>query len=103
MTEFLTQHGLLGLAIGLFTFLIIGLFHPIVIKCHYHFGVGCRWWFLVAGIAAAAGSVAVDNVIGSSLLGVLAFTCFWTIREILDQQRRVDRGWFPANTRRPKN
>ncbi len=101
MTEFLQSHGLLGLTIGLFTFLIIGLFHPIVVKCHYYFGTGCRWWFLVAGLAACAGSVLVRDVIWSTLLGVLAFTCFWTIREISEQQERVERGWFPANPKRP--
>lgn len=28
MTDFLETHGLLGITIGLCTFLIIGLFHP---------------------------------------------------------------------------
>ena len=30
-----------GLIIGIFTFLIIGLFHPIVIKCEYYSGTRC--------------------------------------------------------------
>lgn len=30
-----------GVIIGLATFLIIGLFHPIVIKAEYHFGKQC--------------------------------------------------------------
>ena len=34
--EFLTQHNLTGLAIGLGTFLIIGIFHPFVIKGEYY-------------------------------------------------------------------
>lgn len=100
MTEFLSQHGLLGLTIGLLTFLIIGLFHPIVIKCHYYFGVGCRWWFLLAAVIAGVGSCLVSDVLWSSLLGVLAFSCLWTILEIKEQEQRVARGWFPANPRR---
>ncbi|MDE5838463.1 MAG: DUF4491 family protein, partial [Paramuribaculum sp.] len=36
MTTLLTQYNFTGLIIGLCTFLIIGLFHPIVIKCHYY-------------------------------------------------------------------
>lgn len=102
MTEFLSSHHLLGVTIGIATFLIIGLFHPVVIKCHYHFGTGCRWWFAVLGAAALAGSIAVSDVLWSSLLGVLAFSSFWTVKEIKDQQKRVDRGWFPANPKRRK-
>ena len=40
MTEFLSQYNLLGPVIGLSTFLIIGLFHPLVIKGEYYFGTG---------------------------------------------------------------
>ena len=36
MSEFLNQYHLTGLAIGLATFLIIGMFHPLVIKTEYH-------------------------------------------------------------------
>lgn len=102
MTEFLQQWHLLGLVIGAGTFIVIGLFHPVVIKCHYYFGTGCWWWFLLLGIAALAGSVLVSDVLWSSLLGVLAFSSFWIIGEVFEQQKRVDRGWFPANPRRRK-
>ena len=36
--DFLVQNNLLGLVIGISTFLIIGLFHPIVIKGEYYLG-----------------------------------------------------------------
>ena len=49
--EFLTTYNLWGLTTGISTFLIIGLFHPIVIKAEYYFGTGCWWAFLVAGLA----------------------------------------------------
>ncbi|MCM1349376.1 MAG: DUF4491 family protein [Firmicutes bacterium] len=100
MTEFLSQHGLLGLTIGFLTFLLIGLFHPIVIKAHYYWGLGCRVWFLIAGLLAGAASLTVANVMWSTLLGVLAFTCLWSIHEITEQEARVARGWFPANPKR---
>lgn len=102
MTEFLQTHHLLGLVIGAATFIIIGLFHPIVIKGHYYFGTRCWWAFLVLGLLALAGSLAVGDVIASSMLGVLAFSAFWSIGEIFEQQKRVDRGWFPANPRHKK-
>ena len=34
-----------GLIIAVITFLIIGIFHPIVIKCEYYFGTRCWWVF----------------------------------------------------------
>ncbi len=86
----------LGLAIGICTFLIIGLFHPLTIKCEYYFGTRCWWWFLLLGIAGVVASVLVSHIFWSSLLGVFAFSSFWTIGEIFEQRKRVDRGWFPA-------
>ena len=35
-----------------------------------------------------------------SLLGVFAFSCFWTVHEITEQEERVRKGWFPANPNR---
>lgn len=100
MTQFLAQHNLLGIAIGLSTFLVIGLFHPIVIKTHYYFGTRPWWVFLVGGVAAVAASVAVADVFWSSLLGVVGFSSFWTIKELFEQEQRVAKGWFPANPKR---
>lgn len=30
-----------GIGIGLISFLVIGIFHPIVIKAEYHIGLAC--------------------------------------------------------------
>ena len=100
MIEFLTTHHLLGLVIGIGTFLIIGLFHPIVIKAHYHWGTGCWWIFLVLGIVALILSVVIGEILWSALLGVFSFSSFWTIKELFDQQERVRKGWFPKNPKR---
>ena len=100
MTQFLEQHHLLGLAIGVATFLIIGLFHPIVIKTEYYFGTRPWWIFLLLGIGAVTASALVANVFWSSLLGVFGFSSFWTIKELFEQRERVAKGWFPKNPRR---
>lgn len=84
-----------GLIIGVVSFLTIGLFHPIVIKAEYHFGVKCWWVFLLVGLGATAGSMTVDNYILSTVLGVFAFSCFWSILELFEQRERVRKGWFP--------
>ena len=73
MTQFLTDHNLLGIVIGLATFLIIGLFHPLVIKGEYYFGTKCWWVFAICGVVLAVASYLVAKVIWSSLLAVQAF------------------------------
>lgn len=90
----------IGLAIGASTFLAIGIFHPIVIKAEYYLGTRCWWAFLLAGIAFVITSVIVSNVAVSSLLGVVGFSCFWSILELFQQQERVHKGWFPRNPKR---
>lgn len=84
-----------GLIIGICTFLIIGLFHPIVIKTEYHFGVRVWWIFLIAGLIGVAASLIVENTLLSTLLGVFAFSSFWSIKELFEQRERVAKGWFP--------
>lgn len=84
-----------GILVGFFCFLVIGLFHPLIIKGEYYFGT--RLWiaFLLSGIALTVLSLFCANVILSSVLGVTAFTCFWSILEIFEQRQRVEKGWFP--------
>lgn len=89
-----------GALIGLMAFIIIGVFHPIVIKSEYYFGTRVWPLFLVAGIAALAASLFVRSVIVSAGLGVLGFTCLWSIHEIIEQAERVKKGWFPKNPNR---
>lgn len=56
--------------------------------------------FLVLGIGGIAASLSVDNILVSSLLGVFAFSSFWTIKEVFEQEERVKKGWFPKNPKR---
>lgn len=85
-----------GLIVGLCTFLIIGLFHPLVIKGYYYFGLRCRIWFAAAGVVFALLSMVVPGFIAQVLCGVTAFSSFWSIKEVSEQRQRVFRGWFPA-------
>lgn len=84
-----------GIIIGLATFLAIGLFHPLVIKAEYYLGSRCWWMFLVAGILFGAASLLVENIILSTIFGVVAFSSFWSIHELVQQRERVRKGWFP--------
>ena len=84
-----------GIIIGIATFLIIGIFHPIVIKSEYWFGVRIWWVFLLAGIAATVVSLLCGSVIWSSLAAVFGASSFWSIGELFHQRERVRKGWFP--------
>ena len=92
-----------GILIGAAVFLMIGLFHPIVIKAEYYFGVRCWPCFAVIGTAALVDSLLVENVILSVLLGVFAFSSYWSILELFEQKKRVARGWFPKNPKKDKH
>ena len=86
-----------GFIIGLSAFLIIGGFHPLVIKGEYYLGKKCWWVFLVLGIVGLISSIFIQNEIFSAILGVFGFSCLWSIHEIIEQEKRVKKGWFPKN------
>lgn len=71
--EWLSTFHFEGIIIGICTFLIIGLFHPIVVKAEYYWGTRCWWWFLLLGVAGIIGSLLVSNLVISTLLGVFSF------------------------------
>ncbi|MBR1774692.1 MAG: DUF4491 family protein [Bacteroidales bacterium] len=89
-----------GIIIAVCTFIIIGCFHPIVIKTEYYFGVKVWWIFLLVGIAAIVCALFVSNVIASSLLGVFGASSLWAIGELFHQKQRVKKGWFAMNPKR---
>ena len=74
-----------GLLIGIATFLIIGLFHPVVVKAEYYWGTKCWWIFLVLGIVGTVASLLIESVFVSAICGVFAFSSFWTIKEVFEQ------------------
>jgi len=89
-----------GVIIGLSSFLIIGVFHPIVIKTEYHFGI--RVWpvFLIAGIGLCVLSLLVSHTVISAIIGITGFSSLWSILELFHQKERVEKGWFPKNPKR---
>lgn len=89
-----------GVIIAISTFLVIGLFHPIVIKTEYYFGTKPWWCFLVAGLVCVAIAFCIENILLSSLLGVVGASCLWSIKELFQQAKRVEKGWFPKNPKR---
>ena len=93
---------LAGIVIGLISFLSIGVFHPIVIKAESHFSKSCWPAFLVAGVILMIISAMAENVILSSALAVIGMSSWWSILDLFEQEKRVQKGWFPANPKRRK-
>lgn len=91
-----------GIIIAISCFLIIGLFHPIVIKTEYHTGTKLWWLFLVVGIACVAAALFVESSIISAILGIFGASALWSIKELFEQRDRVKKGWFPMNPKRKK-
>ena len=89
-----------GIIIAVSTFLIIGIFHPIVIKVEYYWGTRLWWIFLVLGIITIMVALLIANVIVSSILGVIGASLLWSIGELFEQKKRVERGWFTMNPKR---
>ncbi|MFI3227827.1 MAG: DUF4491 family protein [Clostridia bacterium] len=86
-----------GLIIGIATFLIIGIFHPIVIKTEYYIGKKAFPIFIILGIAFVLCSLLINKIEISAILGTVGFTCFWSVKELFEQEERVKKGWFPKN------
>jgi len=89
-----------GIIIAVSTFLIIGMFHPIVIKAEYYSGTKLWWLFLLVGLASVIGALFIANEILSAVVGVFGASALWGIGELFAQKRRVEKGWFPMNPKR---
>ncbi|MGI6176623.1 MAG: DUF4491 family protein [Christensenellales bacterium] len=89
-----------GLIIGICAFLMIGIFHPIIIKCEYHFSD--RVWpvFLIVGIVSVAVSCFIQHTVASAVLAIFGCSSLWSIIELKEQKKRVEKGWFPENPAR---
>lgn len=84
-----------GIIIGVIAFILIGIFHPLVIWGEYYFGRRCWPVFLLVGIICLAVSTFVQYVIASAVLGITGMCCLWSILELKQQEKRVAKGWFP--------
>lgn len=89
-----------GIIVGAAVFFCIGICHPAVIKMEYYLGKKSWWIWLVVGLLVACSSLFVPNQTVSTILGGFAFSCFWGILEMHQQEQRVVKGWFPENPKR---
>ena len=85
-----------GIFVGLIVFLLIGLLHVVIIKGVYYFSTKIWPVFLIIGLALLGWSLVLADL-WSSLAGVLGFTSLWCVKEVFDQKKRIEKGWFPKN------
>lgn len=89
-----------GLIVGTAALIMIKLAHDSVIIAEYHFGKRCWTAYLFIGLTAIVGSFFISNLIMSVILSLFGFICLWGIIEIIEQEKRVKKGWFPKNPKR---
>ena len=89
-----------GLILGVATFLLIGVFHVIVVKGEYYFSKKIWPLFLATGITSLFISLFISSPVIRSLIAVFGISCLWSIRELFEQEDRVKKGWFPKNPKR---
>ncbi|MBQ9237753.1 MAG: DUF4491 family protein [Treponema sp.] len=85
--------------VGVASLMIIGVFHPIVIKCEYYFSARVWPLFLVAGVLLEATALFTYGL-HAYILALVGTACLWSVIELKEQEKRVDKGWFPKNPRR---
>lgn len=96
------QLNLSGFVVGICTYISIWIGHTACIVGEYYFTK--RLWiaFLIGGLALVCGALFCCNLIWSTVLSILGFTFLWGIGEIIEQEKRVERGWFPKNPKRER-
>jgi hypothetical protein len=94
-----------GIALGLFSALVIGLGFVWVIRFEYLVGA-YRWkWVAAAGLVVCASSLFMPSFILAALLGITGGSIVWGAVELPHQEERVDHGLFrahPARAIRPR-
>ena len=88
-----------GVIIGAAAFLIIALGRYTTIKAEYYFTK--KFWigFLIIGLLALAASLWIQSFVLSAILSIFGFTYLWGIGEIIEQEERVEKGWYPRNNK----
>lgn len=94
--------GYQGVIIGASAFFIIGIFHPIVIKTEFYIGKKAWPVFLIAGVLLVAWSLFIDTLTASAIVSITGFSSLWSIHELIEQEERVRKGWFPDNPNRKR-
>lgn len=89
-----------GLLVGAYSFINIVIARQVCISGEYYFTKKLWIGFLLIGIASLVASLYIESIIISTILGITGFTYLWGIHEIIEQEERVTKGWYPKNPKR---
>jgi hypothetical protein len=89
-----------GLAVGASLILIMWIGRMACIKGEYYFSKKLWIMFLAIGIFSLAVALFIEPVVFSAVLSIFGFTFLWGIHEIIEQEERVNKGWFPKRKKR---
>jgi hypothetical protein len=92
----------IGIKTGIAAFLLIGVFHVIVVKAEYYFSKKIWPLFLLVGLFLLVLSLGIPDDGISSIIAIAGISCLWSIKELFEQEKRVEKGWFPSNPKRKK-
>ena len=84
-----------GIGAGFALFVIIYIGHWACIKGEYHCTKKIWVAFLIVGLVSIVASVFIEHTVVSSIFSILGFVSLWGIGEVIEQEKRVRKGWFP--------
>lgn len=93
---------LTGILVGIMAVLIIGFGRWACIRGEYYFTKKIWWLFLIMGMLSVIGSFFIPDLVTSAIVCIFGFTMLWGIMEVIEQEERVKKGWFPQNPHRKK-
>ena len=91
-----------GLIVGAYSFANIIIARWACIVGEYHFTKRLWIGFLLIGLLLLPFSLINSSIIISTIMGITGFTYLWGIHEIIEQEERVNKGWFAKNPKHQK-
>ncbi len=91
-----------GIIVGAATFAIIAFSRYACIKAEYFFTKSFWIVFLMIGVVSIVAALLLASVLLSAIFAVFGFAFLWGIGEIIEQEERVRKGWFPKNPKHQK-
>ncbi len=84
-----------GFIAGVATWAIIWGSRYACIKGEYHFRRAFRYVFLLMGVLGLVAALWTENLVVSAIFGIFGFANLWGIHEVIEQEERVKKGWYP--------
>jgi hypothetical protein len=99
LTFFNNEINIIGFVAGAYTFLIIMFARWLCIWGEFHFTKKFWLFFLITGIITVIASLFFEDLISSVILSLTGFIFLWGINETIEQEERVNKGWFPKKNK----